>query len=541
MLEVVGEHAVKQHIVWPSLLALSGALFSLTQATDASACGGCFVQNEATVVTDHRMALSISKQQTVLWDQIRYSGDPREFAWVLPVRAGTKLELANDAFFSALDAATQPVIVPPNRVGGGVGCAVAGCGASEASSSGEPGEGQVQILSQAVVGPYETVTLRATDPDALTRWLRSHAFAIPANIEPTIRSYVREGFDFIALRLAPRCGERQMRPVRVVTPGADPTLPLRMVAAGVGARVGITLYVIGEGRYHPQNFPDAEVAWSSELTWSRAQNRSNYQALAEAAMAQGRGRAWLTEFAGKVDVTRGGVRKYTTAFHPALADAYYGLCRGPGPTTGSTASGPTSSPCPDNGTPQAEDAGARPRDAGLDGRAADAAGDATFDGEADASADAEADADVDAEADADVDAEVDAGPGPGDASRPAEPSPPQDAGLSPVPSQSPCGFDDLAVATEGMSPNGVWVTRLRAVLPVDALGAGDLRLEATHAQTPVESVHYVESFSDEASTTRARGCANGARSRTTFGAYGVAAGLGVLGLAWARRRRPRGR
>jgi hypothetical protein len=55
----------------------------------AEACGGCFVQpSERTVVTDHRMALSISTTQTVLWDQIRYSGDPAEFAWVLPVRAG---------------------------------------------------------------------------------------------------------------------------------------------------------------------------------------------------------------------------------------------------------------------------------------------------------------------------------------------------------------------------------------------------------------------------------------------------------------------
>ena len=71
--------------------ALVVSTCALFRPTPAEACGGCFVpQSERTVVTDHRMALSISQQQTVLWDQIRYSGDPAEFAWVLPVRAGAK-------------------------------------------------------------------------------------------------------------------------------------------------------------------------------------------------------------------------------------------------------------------------------------------------------------------------------------------------------------------------------------------------------------------------------------------------------------------
>src|SRR5438552_18360027 len=94
---------------------------------DASACGGCFVppvQTERTVVTDHRMAFSISKTQTVLWDQIRYSGDPREFAWVLPVRPGARIELSNDAWFAALDASTQPVVTSPAYYGGGYGRAL---------------------------------------------------------------------------------------------------------------------------------------------------------------------------------------------------------------------------------------------------------------------------------------------------------------------------------------------------------------------------------------------------------------------------------
>jgi hypothetical protein len=213
----------KQVIAFASLLAA----FTLFESDRADACGGCFVPpSESTVVTDHRMALSISNQQTVLWDQIRYTGDPAEFAWVLPVRAGAKIELSNDDWFTALDASTQPVIFQPTRFGTArYGCGLTGCGADEAagSSAGSPGPGQVQIVSQSVVGPYETVTLRATDDDALRLWLRTNHFLIPPAIDPTIAAYVDEGFDFIALRLRPECGERSMKPVRVVTKGADPT------------------------------------------------------------------------------------------------------------------------------------------------------------------------------------------------------------------------------------------------------------------------------------------------------------------------------
>jgi hypothetical protein len=49
---------------------------------DAAACGGCFgpPTEKNDVVTDHRMVLSVSPQQTTLYDQIRYSGQPSAFA-----------------------------------------------------------------------------------------------------------------------------------------------------------------------------------------------------------------------------------------------------------------------------------------------------------------------------------------------------------------------------------------------------------------------------------------------------------------------------
>src|SRR5688572_15534820 len=90
--------------------ALAGiAAISLTPRV-ADACGGCFAL-QPTVVSGHRMALSINPTQTVLWDQIQYAGDPSEFAWVLPVKPGARIEASHDAWFEVLDAGTAQQII----------------------------------------------------------------------------------------------------------------------------------------------------------------------------------------------------------------------------------------------------------------------------------------------------------------------------------------------------------------------------------------------------------------------------------------------
>jgi hypothetical protein len=281
----------------------------LLAAPDAEACGGCFHVEDAvaiSAVTGHRMAFAVSETRTVLWDQIQYSGSPADFSWVLPVRPGAYVEASTDAWFEALDGVTQVrvasprlnCIQPDRDDGGGIGC-----GSSLAASSDEAAPGldngydntsNVTVVHQGTVGPYETVTLRSTDPDALTNWLRDHRYAIPADIEPVISAYVAEEYDFLALRLQPNVGVQQMTPVRVVTPGGEGRLPLRMVAAGVGESVDIVLYVISESR---GIMPDLhEVKIDSPITWDFAASSSNYLELRRQALARNLGFSYLTAF-----------------------------------------------------------------------------------------------------------------------------------------------------------------------------------------------------------------------------------------------------
>ncbi len=533
-----------------ALVVLTGAMVAMLDAPRAEACGGCFVPpTDSTVVTDHRMALSISPQQTILWDQIRYSGDPREFAWVLPVINGAKLELANDEFFNALDRSTQPTVVAPNTFGGAAGCALTGCASDTASSeaAGAPGVGEVQVLNQSVVGPYETVTLRATDDDALTNWLRDNSFTIPTSIEPTIAAYVAEGFDFIALRLRPQCSERSMQPVRVVSPGASPVLPLRMVAAGVGPQVGITLWVISEGRYEPQNFPHGLIE-EADIRWDRFQGRSNYQALSEAKMAERNGYTWLVEYANNPQLPppTGRYTPFQGQGQPSgrfggvvttigLTEAYYQQCKAyassnpnRNPSTNPNPNNPTPpiTPCPEDkdagnqNQNQDQDSGSREQDSGAgDGGVSDGGAEAGDD---------------------DAGANADGGPTHIDAgSEPIDPN--EDAGTSS--NGDPCAYlDDLNVAIEGLHRNDVWVTRLRSVLPVDALKTGDLRLQPSAEQKVVSHIHYARYFADDdppSAQANRDGCGSAPKEHRAYGSWIAVAltGLGVVTVVRRRRRR----
>ena len=265
---------------------------------DAAACGGCFhpPTQVATDITDERMLLSVSTTQSTLYDQIQYAGSPSSFAWVLPIHGTVDVGLSADVLFDSIDVLTATTIVPPtpncpappNCIFNGAGMAASSGDASAA------GPAAVTVTKQENVGPYATVQLHSTDSTALEGWLSQNGFVIPAAVQPVIAEYVTEGFDFLAMKLLPNQGVQSMRPVRVTTPGASLSLPLRMASVGTGAQVGITIWVVSDGRYEPQNYPFFFID-ESQIVWDFSTNSSNYTTLRATNEAALNGGGWELE------------------------------------------------------------------------------------------------------------------------------------------------------------------------------------------------------------------------------------------------------
>jgi hypothetical protein len=281
-------------------MSVAACALAMIGERDAKACGGCFhpPAQTASDITDERMLLSVSTQQTTLYDQIRYTGNPTSFAWVLPIHGTVDVGLSADVLFDSIDAITATTIQAPaqNCPGPPSDCQNLAFGAANAAptAGGDGASGTVTVTKQQNVGPYETVQLHATDSSALNNWLSTNGFSIPAAVLPVIDAYVAEGFDFLAMKLLPDAGVSAMRPVRVTSPGAALSLPLRMAAIGTGATVGITIWVVADGRYEPQNFPFFHID-DKDLVWDFSTSSSNYTTLRAQDEANLSGKGWEME------------------------------------------------------------------------------------------------------------------------------------------------------------------------------------------------------------------------------------------------------
>jgi hypothetical protein len=282
-----------------SMLGLAGGLVVTLAAGDASACGGCFAPPQTVqVVTDHRMVLSLSTTQTTLWDQFRYAGRAEDFSWILPIRYTdrTRVQVADNAFLAMADSLTAPVVIPPQapRPPSCFAFASPGGFADAAAAT----DGGVTVLREEVVGPYAVSIIRGTNAMAIRDWLRMNGYTVPTAIEPIIDHYTSMNMDYVALRLSAGQGLDRMSPVRVSLDGYQPSLPLRMIAAGVADRVGLSLVVIAESRIEAQNFPNGQVQEQNLVyDFSRANAAQVYLDEFNRLNQMNGNRLWLTDSA----------------------------------------------------------------------------------------------------------------------------------------------------------------------------------------------------------------------------------------------------
>jgi hypothetical protein len=514
-----------------ALLGVAAAtVASLGVERDASACGGCFTPppppNEIeSVITDERMILSISKDQTTLYDQIEYSGAPSSFAWVLPIKGTVTVGLSADVLFNLIDQTltASQVVEPPTNCPPAPTCtssSFSGAGVPEVAGE-DAGAAAVTVTSQEQVGPYETVQLHSTDGSALTSWLDSHGYAIAKDVVPVIAAYVADKFDFLALKLVPGKGVQSMQPVRVTSKGASISLPLRMVAVGTGPTTGISIWVVGDGRWEPQNFPFFTIS-DSEIVWDWTTSSSNYETLRISKEAAFKGRGWQLESSLELN-------QYTIS--QELSQIVQSLEYSVSPVGGYLAAdgdaGAADSGVATDGGGKAGVSDAAPSDANsVDG--------ATFADASDAGSDDASDASSNDNGDGGV--EFDAGTNP----------------------QLAAATQDLSVLFAGIAGPNVRITRMRSDVAHSAL-TNDMYLQASADQSELSNLHYpqkqigqpecpVYNYScvqigtvprDQAIAQQNGGC-NATRwtgaSRTSMGVA-----LGLVGLAAIRIRRRRNR
>jgi hypothetical protein len=284
-------------------------VLSWSQYSDACGCFAPPNVAETIVQAGERILFSVKDGKVTAHIQIQYSGEAKDFGWLLPLPSVPTLKTGSDELFTVLDATTRPSYVLTRGLGDKCQRSsspfLLGCAARAVSapfSSGEESPPPTPLVVRSSVGPYEYAVLRADDKSEMLRWLNDNHFFIPAGTENAVDPYIHTGAYFLALKLKAGARTGDVTPVILEYASELPMIPLILTSVGATPNMGIQVFLLGNGRGIPRNFHHV-VLNDALLNWNDA---SNYSQLVTRAVAEAPNKhAFVTEYAGPSDVMRG--------------------------------------------------------------------------------------------------------------------------------------------------------------------------------------------------------------------------------------------
>jgi hypothetical protein len=278
----------------------------------ALACGGFFqgpIEERVVNQNAERIVFSRTEDSVSAYIQIRYEGDPADFAWIIPVMTRPQLDVADPALFDVLDWYTAPTFRFPRPGGGGGGGGGGlefGCGgsASRGMDGGDDDMGgdadadgdTVAVWGEENVGPFSTAVITADEPEDLTRWLEDHEYRIPEEGYGIIAEYVEEGYFFVAVRLQADAGTDLIQPLVITYQGTEPCVPLRLTQVAAVPDLPVYVWIVADEQAYPYNYARAFV--DDRQVVRIPGGTTNYLDLvSEVVNAAGEGRAFVTEYA----------------------------------------------------------------------------------------------------------------------------------------------------------------------------------------------------------------------------------------------------
>ncbi|MEK9200734.1 MAG: DUF2330 domain-containing protein, partial [Patescibacteria group bacterium] len=117
------------------------------------------------------------QQKAVIWwdgktetliESVTYSGNPREFAWIIPVPNKPEVEEATDELFSALESLTNPTAVAMPEYGRG-----------DLMIQNPSLDSGVRVIETKKIDIYYLTVLTAQDCNELRKWLTTNGYKYP--------------------------------------------------------------------------------------------------------------------------------------------------------------------------------------------------------------------------------------------------------------------------------------------------------------------------------------------------------------------------
>ncbi|MCF6386057.1 DUF2330 domain-containing protein [Mycobacterium sp. MBM] len=237
------------------VVLLTGAATNLVSPAWACGCGAYIPDRPGAGVVDERALIAWDGHTEDILMSFGVRGSSDRAAWVMPVPAAARVTLGDNAVFDDLAAVTAPRIEyhdrwwPTLRWLTGDADTVDGAGARAPAG--------VSVLSAQRIGPFAVTRLAGDDPAALAGWLGANDFPHPAGLNDNLAPYVRQGWEIVAIQLAPDGTGTltgALQPLRLSFASERVIYPMRLSRAA-SAPQSVALAVLAEHRMDPSTVP----------------------------------------------------------------------------------------------------------------------------------------------------------------------------------------------------------------------------------------------------------------------------------------------
>lgn len=217
-------------------LALVAAATALALAAPAADACGCGIAIDAQVSSEQGLVVERTGAEEIVLGLDLSSDSPHGRAAVVEPVPGpgdpTVAAIRGGDPLAYLDRATAP---PPDSD------LAAGAAAPQTSAA-----APVDVIGRGEVGGYDVSRLRSSDPQALGNWLAANGYELPAGAEPILSDYIDEGWNFVAIRLAPG-SDGQLKPLGISFATDAYVYPMRLEQLASDP-VELTLFVLSPER-----------------------------------------------------------------------------------------------------------------------------------------------------------------------------------------------------------------------------------------------------------------------------------------------------
>jgi hypothetical protein len=216
----------------------------------ASADGVIFPPPDRYVAeTDQKAVLFYDKGIETLILSITFTGNAKDFAWVVPTPSRPEVDKASSELFLSLEELTRP---PVNRQWGGYNL--------DAMPTAE--KSAVEVLETKEVGIYEIKVLAASKADALAKWLSENGYQFPEKGGYVLEDYIKNKWYYTAVKIRPevvwkdvteKLRTGQAAPLKLTFKSDKIVYPLKITSL-------TSLWQMPEPKIRRMTYPEQEIA-----------------------------------------------------------------------------------------------------------------------------------------------------------------------------------------------------------------------------------------------------------------------------------------